>query len=337
MNGIDTAIASALTSRVDSLLGIQPGSAATSQTGATGVGNAPNTAPPAATPAPQPSAQTALSAVALTLDAIARSGGEVTLAVLGQTPIWPAAPALDVEVEGLPLFDTQAAATTSGATSNTTATANVAAAQVPVAALAAALEQTVSDSGLFYEAHLAQWLAGQRSPDSLADEAQNKLVAAAAQLPLDWSADEGDESAPNTTSRQGMGAAPNGSPNGSPDANTASRATQSILTAQAARFAAGEVLANSLSELSNQPAHAGLHSATAAATDTDSSPGSQQATAAVHPATVPLVRQQLDLLATGQFRWTGEAWPGARLDWTIEQDGDEWDRRARTISRGAHV
>jgi hypothetical protein len=48
--------------------------------------------------------------------------------------------------------------------------------------------------------------------------------------------------------------------------------------------------------------------------------------AAVHPATVPLVRQQLDLLATGQFRWTGEAWPGARLDWTIEQDGDEWDR-----------
>jgi hypothetical protein len=46
----------------------------------------------------------------------------------------------------------------------------------------------------------------------------------------------------------------------------------------------------------------------------------------VHPATVALVRQQLDLLATGQFRWSGEAWPGARLDWTIEQDGDEWDR-----------
>jgi hypothetical protein len=38
------------------------------------------------------------------------------------------------------------------------------------------------------------------------------------------------------------------------------------------------------------------------------------------------VRQQLDLLATGQFRWSGEAWPGARLDWTIEQEGDEWDR-----------
>jgi hypothetical protein len=53
---------------------------------------------------------------------------------------------------------------------------------------------------------------------------------------------------------------------------------------------------------------------------------------AVHPATVPLVRQQLDLLATGQFRWSGEAWPGARLDWTIEQDGDEWNRSGGGIA-----
>ncbi|MGF6569826.1 hypothetical protein ABH945_001937 [Paraburkholderia sp. GAS333] len=337
MNGIDTAIASALTSRVDSLLGIQPGSAATSQTGATGVGNAPTTAPPTAAAPPPPSAQTALSAVALTLDAIARSGGEATLAVLGQTPIWAAAPALDVEVEGMPLFDTPAASasaststTAPAAASGATATASVAAAQLPVAALAAALEQTVSGSGLFYESHLAQWLAGQRSPDSLGDEAQNKLVAEAAQLPLDWTGDDADASAPNPANRQGTGAAANGAGNGAPDANAnanaASRPNQSILTAQAARFAAGEVLANSLSDLNNQPqsTHASLHNATAPSLESGSSQTSQQA--AVHPATVPLVRQQLDLLATGQFRWTGEAWPGARLDWTIEQDGDEWDR-----------
>jgi hypothetical protein len=333
MNGIDTALASVLTSRVDSLLGIQPGSAATSQTGATGVGTAPTTAPPAATPPPQPSAQTALSAVALTLDAIARSGGEATLAVLGQTPIWAAAPALDVEVEGLPLFDTPPASSSASsaapaAATGATSTASVAAAQVPVTALAAALEQTVSSSGLFYESHLAQWLAGQRSPDSLADEAQNKLVAEAAQLPLDWTSDDGDASAPNSMSRPGSGAAANGASDASATANAsaASRPAQSILTAQAARFAAGEVLANSLSDLSSQPqsTHASLHNATAPSLGDGSSQTSQQA--AVHPATVPLVRQQLDLLATGQFRWTGEAWPGARLDWTIEQDGDEWDR-----------
>jgi hypothetical protein len=44
--------------------------------------------------------------------------------------------------------------------------------------------------------------------------------------------------------------------------------------------------------------------------------------AAIHPETIPLVRQQLDLLATQQFRWTGEVWPGAKLDWTIEPEPD---------------
>jgi hypothetical protein len=333
MNGIDTAIASLLASRVDNLLNIAPGSAATSQTGAAVVDTAPTTAPPAATPPPPPSAQTALSAVALTLNAIARSGGDATPAVLGQRPIWPAAPALDIEIGGLPLFDTPAASTAANASpaaAGTTATANVAAAQVPVAALAAALEQTVGDSGLFYEAHLAQWLAGQRSPADLTGEAQNRLVAAA-QLPLDWASDEGDATLPNGAGRQGMaasphGAAQNGAPGGTPDSSAAARAMPSILTAQAARFVAGEVLASSLSDLNGQPAHAGLHSAAAQTADAGSSQSAQSMAAAVHPATVALVRQQLDLLATGQFRWSGEAWPGARLDWTIEQDGDEWDR-----------
>lgn len=340
MNGIDTAVASVLASRIDSLLNIAPGSAAASQAGTAGVETAPTMPALIETPAPQPSAQTALSAVALTLNAILRSGGEATPAVLGQTPIWPAAPALDVEVGALPLFgatasagSTASAASTANpnaaATGASTATANVAATQVPVAALAAALEQTVGDSGLFYEAHLAQWLAGQRSPASLAAEAQNKLVAAAAQLPLDWANDAGEaSSSASGPGRQGTGAAPNGSPNGpangAPDA--AGRSMPSIQTAQAARFMAGEVLASSLSDLNAQPTHAGLHSAAAQPADGGSSQNSQSMAAAVHPATVPLVRQQLDLLATGQFRWTGEAWPGARLDWTIEQDGDEWDR-----------
>ncbi|MFM0338704.1 flagellar hook-length control protein FliK [Paraburkholderia fungorum] len=332
MNGIDTAIASLLASRVDSLLNIAPGAATTSQTGAAGVDPAPAVVTPAAPPA---SAQTALSAVALTLNAIVRSGGEATLAVLGQAPIWPAAPALDVEVGGLPLFDgspsspVSSPSTANPNTAATTATANVAAAQVPVAALAAALERTVGDSGLFYEAHLAQWLAGQRSPADLGGEPQNRLVAAAGQLPLDWASDADQAASANGTPRQGAGTTPNNAssnpPNNAADGNAAARATP-IQTAQAARFAAGEVLANSLSDLNGQPAHASLHSAAAQLADGGSSQNAQSMAAAVHPATIPLVRQQLDMLATGQFRWTGEAWPGAKLDWTIEQDGDEWDR-----------
>jgi hypothetical protein len=46
--------------------------------------------------------------------------------------------------------------------------------------------------------------------------------------------------------------------------------------------------------------------------------------ASIHPATIPLVRQQLDLLATEQFRWTGEVWPGTKLDWTIEPEPDRY-------------
>jgi hypothetical protein len=340
MNGIDTAIASVLSSRVDSLLNIAPGSATTSQTGAAGVDTAPATTPAVAPPAPPPSAQTALSAVALTLSAIEHSGGEATPAVLGQTPIWPAAPALDIEVDGLTLFDTPATSTAANANpaaASATATANVAAAQVPVAALAAALEQTVSDSGLFYEAHLAAWLAGQRAPASLAGEPQNRLVAAAAQLPLDWTNQDGDAAPSGVTRQGGMGATQNGMQSGvqtstAENNGAAARAMPSILTAQAARFVAGEVLASSVSDLNGQPTHAGLHSAAAQTADAGASPNSPSMAAAVHPATVPLVRQQLDLLATGQFRWTGEAWPGARLDWTIEQDGDEWDRSGGGIA-----
>ncbi|SMG38788.1 flagellar hook-length control protein FliK [Paraburkholderia susongensis] len=356
MNGIDTAIASVLSSRVDSLLGIAPGSAATSQTGAASVDTAPGAAPPGAAPAPQPSAQTALSAVALTLNAIASSGGAATLAVLGQAPLWPAAPALDVAAQSLPLSDaTDAAGAAANANPNAAASASgpaaslsVAAAQIPVAALAAALERTVGESGLFYEAHLAAWLLGQRSPAGLAGEAQNRLVAAA-QLPRDWTGADGEAAAQGASARPGSpGATPDGMPggvqrgmqggaqtgassgasNGAPNATSDSSAAHvapSILTAQAARLAAGEVLASSLSDLNGQSAHAGLRGAASQA-DAGAAQNAQSMAAAVHPATVPLVRQQLDLLATGQFRWTGEAWPGARLDWTIEQDGDEWDR-----------
>lgn len=357
MNGIDTAVSSLLANRVDSLLNIAPGSAAAMRTGAPDIETAPGAGTAVAAPDAAPaSAQTALSAIALTLNAIVRSGGEATTAVLGQIPIWPAAPALDIEPGGLPLFDiadspsSSSSGSSSAATasaSGTTAAANVAAAQLPVAALAAALQQTVSASGLFYEAHLAEWLAGQRTPAALAGEPQNREVAAAAQLALDW-ADEaggagGAGGAGLAAAGSGRQAAQGGAGNGAAGASggvsggvsggaanpvadgAASRPIPSIQTAQAARFVAGEVMASSLSDLNSQPVHGNPHNA-GVSLDLGGSANSQTMTAAVHPATVPLVRQQLDMLATGQFRWTGEAWPGARLDWTIEQEGDEWNR-----------
>jgi hypothetical protein len=346
MNGIDTAIASLLASRVDSLLNIAPGAPSTAQAGASALsGDTPVTPGTPEVPTPPPaSAQTVLSAVAQTLNAIALSGGEVTTAILGQLPIWPAAPALDVEMAELPLFDSaggQSAdagnpnaantANTANPTSatGTTATAatSVAASPVPVAALAAALEQTVAGSGLFYEAHLAQWLAGQFTLPDLASEPQNRLLDTASQLPLDWAADADAGAQPGSASASAQQARPGTTQTagGAAEGNSAARAQPSIMSPQAARFAAGEVLANSLSELSAQPERAALHAAVAQTSDTPTQ-ATQSVASAINAATVPLVRQQLDMLATGQFRWSGEAWPGAKFDWTIQQDGDEWER-----------
>jgi hypothetical protein len=43
--------------------------------------------------------------------------------------------------------------------------------------------------------------------------------------------------------------------------------------------------------------------------------------AGVHPASVPVVAQQLSVLETGQITWRGELWPGQSLFWQIARDG----------------
>jgi hypothetical protein len=343
MNGIDTAVASLLASRIDSLLPIGARSGATtSETDASLNVRQPPGPPIAMMPAPLPaSAQTVLSAVALTLDAITRSGGEATPALVGQIPVWPAAPAIDIAP--LPLFDTGASASQAAASGNAAAgaataqnagganaahgadaAANIVAAPLPVAELAAALRRTVDESGLFYESHLAQWLSGQRPVESLAGEAQNRLADAASQMPLDLSHDA-EES--------------NSWAQGRPSGNTGAAAFAAAVAAargtpegphtQSARFTTFDLATHDIIDTPDQPAQTAQNPAAAhAAAGMDDANARQQQSmaAALHPATIPLVRQQLDLLATGQFRWTGEAWPGARLDWTIEQDGDEWRR-----------
>jgi hypothetical protein len=255
----------------------------------------------------------------------------VTPVVVGQNPVWPAAPAIEVATAvPLSLFDTPAPSAAAAAS----AAASVVASPLPVAALAAALQQTVAESGLFYEAHLAEWLSGQRTPASLAAEPQNRLADAAAQLPLDWPADDeaSGQSWPSggAPGRAMAGAGQSLNPNLAAAGNGAARG----LPEGAQMQAAARAVAHDISDVGHSVL-AGVGSAPrtllhGAADDASQAAGGasqqQQSAPTIHPATVPLVRQQLDLLATGQFRWTGEAWPGARLDWTIEQDGDEWQR-----------
>ncbi len=378
MTGIDSTLGSALMSRLDALIENVGASARTTaaQTGVSTQAADASTAPiggtiPLADASPPASAQATLSEVALTLDAISRFGGDATPAVLGEAPIWPAPPAIDAQPgtteaalvgaggaanAGSSGAASAAASTETSMTGNaassasTAATAATSASALPVEALAAALEQTVAETGLFYESHLAQWLAGSYPADMLANEPQTRL-AAAAQLPLVF---DNAVSAGDGGSNASFGASPATSPFA---ASAAALSDASLLAGESPQHAgASQLLASTLPGDSRVPASAnvgarpfagqsGAPTASGAAADSlrlgAAGPSSRAAgafgaadgtlaaapasiAASIHPATIPLVRQQLDLLATEQFRWTGEVWPGTKLDWTIEPEPDRY-------------
>ncbi|WP_211466623.1 flagellar hook-length control protein FliK [Collimonas silvisoli] len=50
-------------------------------------------------------------------------------------------------------------------------------------------------------------------------------------------------------------------------------------------------------------------------------PGLGHVTASIAADAIPLVRQQLELLALSQFRWSGEAWPDAAMEWEMTEQG----------------
>lgn len=103
--------------------------------------------------------------------------------------------------------------------------------------LPALLQQAMASSGLFYESHQAQWIAGKRSLEQLSQEPQGKLSSTA-----------------------------------SLSSNSAA-ATGILLSADAP----------------------------------------------VHPQSMTLVQQQLNLLETGQLAWRGEVWPGQAMEWDITE------------------
>jgi hypothetical protein len=148
----------------------------------------------------------------------------------------------------------------------------------PAPELARALAQAVAGSGLFYEAHLAQFAQGTRTLAQLQDEPQAKLPPADTSHPSHLVA---DASAP------------------------ASAATHATAPAPAAAVVPS-------------PAHVPV----------------------LHPGAADLVQQQLQLLATDVFRWSGEPWPGARMDWQVGEDdsapatepaGRAWTTRLQVV------
>lgn len=141
------------------------------------------------------------------------------------------------------------------------------------AQLAPILKEALSQSGMFYEAHQARWVAGNLPTAALLQEPQGKLSAAL----------QGPQTLP-------------------PAQVTAQSHTGDLAAATA-----------------NQPPK----DLTAPAASPDSASTQKSPPQNPIPADLtPLVRQQLDALATQTYVWQGQVWPGQQMHWEIEEHAE---------------
>ncbi|HEY9102730.1 flagellar hook-length control protein FliK [Chitinimonas sp.] len=148
--------------------------------------------------------------------------------------------------------------------------------------LADALKQALSESGLFYESHLAQWSNGERTLQQLLTEPQAKAFELLRQ--------QIEQQRPATAAEPGKNARP----------AVEARASDVMLPADKDR---------QVSERASQALGAGLLDGNTQELDN-------------MPATArQLVQQQLQVLDQRQVVWQGQAWPGQPLRWEIEEDG----------------
>ncbi|WP_454455867.1 flagellar hook-length control protein FliK [Thauera phenylacetica] len=165
------------------------------------------------------------------------------------------------------------------------------------------LRQALGQSGLFYESHQAQWVLGKLDTAALLREPQ------------------GQQSAPGAAASQpGAGASTNAT--GQAGAATAS-ATPSIPAApaaQAAATAAARVAggADEASQVNATRSPASLRAGVEEAAPVRAQP--------IPERLMPVVHQQLDALATQQYVWQGQAWPGQPIEWVIEDPQGEGSR-----------
>ncbi len=133
------------------------------------------------------------------------------------------------------------------------------------AELAPVLKQALTQSGMFYEAHQAKWVAGKLPAEALKQEPQGKLSVGLQPAATDAAAPGRSESLPATTTMPASGTA--------------------AAQANAAQLRLGE--------------------------------------GPVPQDLVPLVRQQLDGLASNNFAWQGQIWPGQQMWWEIGENPGE--------------
>ena len=145
------------------------------------------------------------------------------------------------------------------------------------------LKQALSQSGMFYEAHQARWVAGQLPTEALRQEPQAKFSPAA--IPVAVNAES--------------------------DTNFGKSAAATANTASAA-----------LTPTTSQQSDLVTHNAARTESTTQSAVNASTGNPMPRELT-PIVQQQLDGLANQNFAWQGQVWPGQPMWWEIGQNPDD--------------
>lgn len=154
--------------------------------------------------------------------------------------------------------------------------------------LAPVLKQALTQSGMFYEAHQARWVAGELPTNQLLQEPQGQLSQARS------------TTAPAQTN---------------PSAATAEQLTAPPMPATTAPNSPAELVYTRQATLGDTP------TSNINAPGQDASRLQQTSQSAALPQQLtPLVQQQLDALATQTYAWQGQIWPGQQMSWEISED-----------------
>ena len=226
--------------------------------------------------------------------------------------------------------------------------------------LAPTLEKAVTQSGMFYESHQAQWVTGKLPLAQLLQEPQGKLsqpqaFVLAAQERLAAATQSLGQPQQQAAAQQTLLAQPQAAAQQTLLAQPQAAAQQTLLAQPQAALQLltpanlpaliANINAENPSEnklpvvLPGQPAATSTNPATANPVPTlQANPGekfgaSGTANNPANPAQAaplsqqvpdelrPLVQQQLEAVATQRMFWHGEVWPQQPMDWEIERDG----------------
>ncbi len=168
------------------------------------------------------------------------------------------------------------------------------------------LKQALTQSGVFYEAHQARWVAGEMTTSQLRQEPQGQQALTGRPLTPPGNPAPEHTTATNLTAPPATGAE----------------------TTPSAKLPALQTPAPSAGKDRPQETNAGTNSP-ASRLDALNSGATAEKTASLAsmPREIaPIVQQQLDGLANQNFAWQGQIWPGQSMWWEIGEQGNQQNR-----------